>query len=213
MTETRKMTASELKEAYARGERDFRKIEVLREGLYRGANLEGANLEGANLSAANLIGANLIGANLIGANLSAANLEAANLYRANLYRANLYRANLSAANLSAANLEAANLEAANLEAANHALAVRVPGMSSRGAGVQFTATLYKDRLIVHAGCFEGTPDEFRAQVTRKHGDNTHAQLYLAQLTVFELAWKHWLTTLPQEEDSTKAGIEKVAEAE
>ena len=50
------MTALELLQRYAEGERDF-----------QGANLSGADLQGANLSFANLSNANLSDANLQGA--------------------------------------------------------------------------------------------------------------------------------------------------
>ncbi len=62
------MTAEELLERYAAGERDF-----------SGANLYGAELTGANLTGANLTGANLNGANLTDANLTDANLSEASL--------------------------------------------------------------------------------------------------------------------------------------
>ena len=229
MSERRQLTAQQLKDAYAAGERNFREIEVLRESLYRRANLEGANLIGANLKGANLIGANLDGANLIGATLKGATLEGANLKGANLIGATLEGATLDGANLIGATLDGANLigatlegatldgatlkgatlKGATLDGARHFLSARIPCMSSRGDGELFTGTMYRDRLVVYAGCFKGegadnngqggSPDAFRAQVVKIHGDNIHAQLYLAQLAVFEASWRHWLTTLPAEE--------------
>jgi len=60
------MTAAELLDKYANGERDFSGANLSGVDLYN-ANLIGANLSGANLSGADLYNANLIGANLSGA--------------------------------------------------------------------------------------------------------------------------------------------------
>ena len=72
------MTAEELLERYAAGERDF-----------SGANLYDANLNGADLNGANLNGANLNGANLTDANLSEASLGAAKFIGCNFHGTNL----------------------------------------------------------------------------------------------------------------------------
>jgi len=95
------MTAIELQETYAQGQRNF-----------RNANLSGADLSRANLSRANLALANLSGANLALANLSGADLSLANLSGANLFDADLSLANLSGADLSRANLSRADLSRA-----------------------------------------------------------------------------------------------------
>ena len=199
MSEKRQLTAQQLKDAYAAGERNFCEIEVLRESLSRGADLRGADLRDADLE----------GAKLEGADLRDADLEGAKLYGADLYGADLRGAKLYGAKLYGADLYGAKLYGADLRGAKHFLSARIPYMSSRGFGGLFTGTMYRDRLVVYAGCFKGegcddmgnggSPDEFRAQVAETHGDNIHAQLYLAQLAVFEASWRHWLTTLPAEE--------------
>ncbi|BAZ13361.1 WD-40 repeat-containing protein [Calothrix sp. NIES-4071] len=102
--------------AYARGERDFARINL------ENADLSKLDLSGINLSNANLRKAKLVGAKLSNANLSQANLEKADLQHADLSQANLNQVNLEEAKLDGANLNAANLTAANL---NYAYMPRV----------------------------------------------------------------------------------------
>ena len=75
------MTAEQLLEAYAAGERDFRGADLfgadLRSAHLNGADLRGAFLRDANLSYADLRGADLSFANLTGANLNRALIDAA----------------------------------------------------------------------------------------------------------------------------------------
>src|SRR5262249_41293218 len=70
--------AERVREAYARGERDFRHWNLARSCLsnleLRDADLRGANLRGANLRGADLFGANLEGVDVTGADLSQTNL-------------------------------------------------------------------------------------------------------------------------------------------
>ena len=82
------MTAQELLEKYAAGERDF-----------SGAGLLFANLNGANLSGANLTDTDLRGADLSCADLSNANFTDADLRGANLVGANLVGADLTNCNI------------------------------------------------------------------------------------------------------------------
>ncbi len=120
------MTAEELLERYAAGERDFSEVDL------RGANLSGvhrrfdvdsytepyrqgitSDLSGINLSSADLTEAYLRGVNLAGANLSNANLT-----RVDLSKSNLTNANLSGANLTEAFLEWTELDCTNMRGAN-----------------------------------------------------------------------------------------------
>ena len=87
------MTAIELQETYAQGQRNFRNANLSGADLSR-ANLSGANLALANLSNANLSHTNLYNADLSHADLSHADLSHADLSFADLYHANLYHANL-----------------------------------------------------------------------------------------------------------------------
>ena len=86
-----KLTAAELRAAYASGEMGF----------------DGANLRYENLSGTNLSGANLSYSFLTGANLNAVNLSGANLAYASLRGARLHGANLAGANLTSADITGA----------------------------------------------------------------------------------------------------------
>lgn len=77
------MTAKQLLDRYAEGDRNFGMADLIMADLSR-SNLFEADLSGANLSRANLSVANLSGANLSMANLSMANLNEANLSGADL---------------------------------------------------------------------------------------------------------------------------------
>ena len=79
------MTAKEILNRYAAGERDFTGFD-LRDSYLRGLNLSGANFSGAKLSRANLSGADLSGAHFFGAKLYGASLSRADLFGAkNIY--------------------------------------------------------------------------------------------------------------------------------
>jgi uncharacterized protein YjbI with pentapeptide repeats len=132
--ETEVMTAEELLERYAAGERDFSGVDLM------GINLSGADL-GADWSSFNL-GGNLNETNLSGANLSSANLSGANLSVAMLYEADLSCANLSYANLNGAALIGANLTGANLSNAD---------LSEASLGqAKFTSCNFRGTRLVHA---------------------------------------------------------------
>ncbi|NEQ98495.1 MAG: pentapeptide repeat-containing protein [Cyanothece sp. SIO2G6] len=102
------ITAEELLERYAAGERNFAGVKII--GIkYRYTNkreyihpdLSGVNLSGANLSKVSLCNINLERANLEGANLSNSGLSGTRLVRTNLRGANLQRAGLEFADFSA----------------------------------------------------------------------------------------------------------------
>jgi len=97
-----KMTAEELLQRYAAGQRDF-----------QGVNLSEEILSWADLTGANFSGANLSGVILNWANLSQVKLRCANLSNSDLNWANLERADLQGANLSGAEVSAANLNGAD----------------------------------------------------------------------------------------------------
>ncbi|MBE9062644.1 serine/threonine-protein kinase [cf. Phormidesmis sp. LEGE 11477] len=127
----RKHTAQSLKDAYAKGQRDFSDHiltqldlhkQTFAEARFAKANLREANLTGADLSQthlgqANLTRASLKNAKLAGAHLVYANLEGADLRGANLNRANLGSAKLDGANLCGADLTGATLSEAQLDTA------------------------------------------------------------------------------------------------
>ena len=144
-----------------------------------GAYLSGADLRGAYLSGAYLIGANLSGAYLSGANLSGAYLSGAYLSGANLSGANLSGANLSRANLSRANLIGANLIGANLGGGKKLIGIRpVLTIGPIGSRADYlTAYITDAGVMVKAGCFFGSLDEFSAAVAKTHGETDHAKEY------------------------------------
>ena len=124
-----------------------------------GAKLYKADLSGANLSEANLCEANMFGAKLSGANLFGANLSGANLCEANLFGADLREADLSRANLC---------EAKNIFIFNK------PG------GRTCYAVVHNGGLMIQAGCFWGTIDEFELA--------DKGQTYTAQIAYLRSTW-------------------------
>ena len=111
------MTAKELLESYAAGERNFSGA-LLRELDLRGANLAYANFTNANLLLSNLRGANLMGADFTNANLKCVNFIYTNLRHTNLQNANLQNWGFTKSNLQYANLQYANLEGVDLKGIN-----------------------------------------------------------------------------------------------
>ena len=101
---------------------------------------------------------------------------------------NLAGANLAGAYLAGANLRGAYLAGANLTRAkvspDHALIGTRPLMHIGPIGSR-ADMLYAYRtdkgLMLRAGCFFGTADEFAEAVRKTHGDSTHAADYMAAL--------------------------------
>ena len=167
-----------------------------------GADLRGADLGGADLGGANLYGADLRGADLGGADLGGADLRCADLYGADLYGADLYGANLRGADLRGADLRCADLYGADLYGANlyganlggKKLAgarpfIQIGPIGSRSDYLQAFVT---DRgLMIRAGCFFDTRDQFELRIVETHGDNEHAQEYRAALALIDAHAKLW----------------------
>ena len=179
----------------------------LRDANLRGANLGGANLRGANLGGAYLGGAHLGGANLGGANLRGAYLGGANLGGANLGDASLRDASLRGANLGGANLGGAYLGGAYLRGANLGGA-NLGDASLRGANLigdrpvftvgpigsrcdHFTSYLTDKGIYLRAGCFFGSVAEFTEKLRSQHGENSHAQEYMAALQLIQSHARLW----------------------
>jgi 2-iminobutanoate/2-iminopropanoate deaminase len=115
--ETEVMTAEELLERYAAGERDFRSIKLSKTVVGDIDNRqrvipEGMSLENIDLSSADLRGADFTGINLSGANFHKAGCDDARFNRANLSRANLSRAIFENTGFSNTNLIGANFSSA-----------------------------------------------------------------------------------------------------
>jgi uncharacterized protein YjbI with pentapeptide repeats len=107
--------------------------------------------------------------------------DGANLRGAYLRGANLDGANLRGANLDGANLGGANLRGAKLIGDRPIIQIFPIGLRS-----DFLTAFITDRgLLLHTGCFFGTVDKFKTALKNTHGDNAHAQEYLAALSLIE----------------------------
>jgi hypothetical protein len=115
-------------------------------------NLE--TLRGADLEGADLRGANLRGADLRGADLRGADLRGANLRGADLRGADLYSADLRGAK---------SIFIFNKEGGRTCYAVR-----------------HETCLMIKAGCFWGTLEEFETKCLQEY-PNDSAQAYAAQI--------------------------------
>ena len=140
------------------------------------------------VDAGTLAGADLAGADLAEADLSLADLAEANLSRANLSRANLSRANLSRVDLSRVDLSWADLSWANLAGAivadGYAIIGRRPVLQIGpiGSRLGVLVAFRTDKgLMLRAGCFIGTAEQFTDAVRETHEDGTHAADYMAAL--------------------------------
>jgi len=146
-----------------------------------------ADLSGADLSGADISGAYLRRADLSGADLSSAYLSGADLSGADLSGAYLSGADLSGADMSGAHLRRAELRGAYLSGADLRGAYLLPGVNITtgtrainpiGSRNDTLRVWYTDHgPYLQTGCFLGTRDEFLVAVTKKHGDNQHAQNY------------------------------------
>ena len=151
----------------------------------------------ANLAGANLGDAYLHGANLRDANLRDAYLRGANLGDANLRGANLGDANLRDANLGGANLRGANLGGKKLVGERPILMLGPIGRESR----YLTAYLTEAGVMISAGCFFDTINQFAARVEEVHGTNQHGQEYRAAIAMVEAHAEIWM---PEKEEKEAA---------
>ena len=146
-----------------------------------------ANLRGANLYDADLRGADLRGADLYGANLRGANLYGANLCGAYLSGANLYGANLRGAYLGGADLRGANLRGKKLVGDRPFLTIGPIG--SRSDYLQ--AFITDAGVMIRAGRFFDTRDQFALAIAETHGMNNHGTEYLAALALIDAHAELW----------------------
>ena len=155
-------------------------------------------LEMAIATRTNLGEANLRGANLREANLREADLRGADLYVADLYGANLREADLGEADLYGADLRGADLYGANLRGANLGEKGRLIGerpfftlgpIGSRDDYVQAWGT--DKGLMIRAGCFFGSRNEFITALNNAHGDSVHRQEYRAALVLIDKHVELW----------------------
>ena len=124
-------------------------------------------VEAAVKSGANLYGANLRGANLRGANLHGADLYGANLRGANLHGADLHRGKLVGARPF----------------------FTIGPIGSRSGHLQ--AFLTDKGVMIRAGCFFDTRNQFELRVAETHGMNKHGTEYLAALALIDAHAELW----------------------
>jgi uncharacterized protein YjbI with pentapeptide repeats len=103
------------------------------------------------------------------ATASGANLAGANLAGADLARAYLARANLSGAYLSGKKL------------IGERPIFMIGPIGSRCA--YFTSYITNAGIMLRAGCFFGSLEEFRVKLIKEHGENRHRREYEAALTL------------------------------
>jgi uncharacterized protein YjbI with pentapeptide repeats len=116
--ELRVMTAEELLERYAAGERAFNGLDIEASDELIGANLAGINLSGSILAEMILDGVDFSDANLRNAHFGQTDLNGVNLQRADLSGAKLGFASLDNADLTDARLIGANLKSTSMVGVN-----------------------------------------------------------------------------------------------
>ena len=97
--------------------------------------------------------------------LCGANLRKANLNWANLCKADLSGADLCGADLNGANLRGADLNGADLNGAKNIY------LFNKKDGRACYAIANGDLLMIQAGCFWGTLDEFERAALDRYGDD------------------------------------------
>ena len=158
----------------------------------RGSNLSYSNLRGSNLSGSDLSYSDLSGSDLSGSNLSGSDLSGSDLSGSNLSGSNLRGSNLRGSDLSYSDLSGAIVRHQKLIGARPFF--HIGPIGSRCA--QFVSYITEAGLLLNAGCFWGTVDEFRAKLADEHGDNDHAKEYEMALLMIEAHAAIWT---PKEE--------------
>ena len=126
--------------------------------------------------------------------LEKATATKANLYGANLCDANLYGANLRNASLCGADLYGANLYGANLGEEFGKLITDRPFFQCGpiGSRADYLLSFATDAgLVIKAGCFTGSIDEFVAAVEKTHVDTDHGKEYAMAILMIEAHAAIW----------------------
>lgn len=97
------------------------------------------------------------------------------------------RANLSGAYLSDANLSGAKIADKLLIGDRPVFVIGLIGSRCD----YFTSYLTDSGVMLRAGCFFGTMDEFSEKLTQEHGLNDHAREYTAALALIECHAEIW----------------------
>ena len=119
--------------------------------------------------------------------LEKATFAKADLYGADLRGADLYDADLYDADLRGANLGGANLGGKKLAGARPFIQIGPIGSRS-----DYLLAFITDKgVMIRAGCFFNTRDQFELQLTETHGDNQYAQEYRAALVLIDKHAELW----------------------
>lgn len=119
-------------------------------------------------------------------------LEKATAARADLSGADLSDADLSGADLSGANLAGAKLGGAKLGGPKLIGKRPILQIGPIGSRCAYLVTYLTDKgVMVRAGCFFGTLDEFRAAVAKTHGNTDHAREYEMAMLMIEAHAAIW----------------------
>ena len=107
--------------------------------------------------------------------------------RVALEKATAARANLDGACLARANLDGAYLDGKKLIGTRPVF--QIGPIGSRCA--YFVSYMTEAGVLLNAGCFWGTVDEFRAKLADTHGDNDYAKEYKMALLMIEAHAAIW----------------------
>jgi uncharacterized protein YjbI with pentapeptide repeats len=184
------MTRTELLENYASGERDFTYSDLsgsylrgsdLSGSYLRGSNLSGSYLRGSNLSGSDLSGSDLSGSYLRGSNLRGSDLRGSDLRNSDLRGSNLSGSDLRNSDLSDSDLSGSNLRGSYLSGSDLSGSNGVYIFNKQGGRLCY-AVVHKNKksLMIKAGCFWGTLEEFSAEASKLYKDDT-AKNYAAQI--------------------------------
>ena len=135
-------------------------------------------------------------ANLSSANLSGADLSGAYLYGAYLYGAYLAGAYLRSAYLSGADLTGADLTGAKISEGYTLIGLRpFFQLGPIGSRNDHLLSFITDKgIMIKAGCFFGTIEEFKQAVNETHTDNNHKVEYLNAVNLIEIHASLWEKT-------------------
>ena len=174
-------------------------------GMHQRAALERAASDSAHLGGADLRDADLRGADLGGADLGGADLRDADLRGAYLGGAYLRGADLRGAYLGSAYLGGADLRSAYLDGAKLTDELKLVGerpilvIGPIGSRSDVFSGFVTDKgLRVRAGCFFGTPNEFKAALEVAHGGNAFSREYLVALELLQLHSKLYSASMESE---------------
>ena len=118
------------------------------------------NFKNADLENSNLVNANFRSSDFRNANLRNVNMENANLENSDFENANLRNANLRGSNLRNANFRNANLRNVDLEYANLKNVKNIFIFNKENGRTCYAIRHENNILMIKAGCFWGTLEEF-----------------------------------------------------